>query len=423
MFRRVEWVRAALLVTALSSAAFVSGCAATLPREAVPQELSDAAEVHGLQDIRFWGDEKSPALDRSLASRIDQIIASNRSAQLQPGKEVDVSYLALSGGGGDGAFGAGLLAGWSESGTRPSFSIVTGVSTGALMAPFVFLGSEYDQQLKEMYTTFSTENVVTVQVFSGLLGGDSLGDDSPLAKRIAHYVDPAFLANIAAEHNKGRRLYIATTNLDAQRPVIWDMGAIANVGTPEALSLFRSVLLASASIPGAFPPVRIHVQAGNANYDEMHVDGGTTAQVFFLPMTAVLENYSRGKTNLRVRRHLYVIRNTKVAPEWQPVEDKTLAIVGRSLSTVIKNQGIGDLYRLYVESRNQKLDFNYGAIPPDFVMASKEPFDVAYMNALFKYGYQLGRNGYQWKKAPPGLDTKRTEPLMVQDKAMQQSAR
>ena len=119
-------------------------------------------------------------------------------------------------------------------------------------------------------------------------------------------------------------------------------------------------------------------------------------------MTAILENYTRGKVSLRVRRHLYVIRN-KVAPEWEPVEDNTLAIVGRSLSTVIKNQGIGDLYRLYVEARNQKLDFNYGAIPPDFVMASKEPFDVAYMNALFEYGYQLGRNGYKWKKAPPGV--------------------
>jgi hypothetical protein len=120
MFHRVEWIRAAKLQIALVSVGIVSGCTATLPREAVPQELSDTAEVHGLQAVRFWGDEKSPALDRSLASRVDQLIASNRSALLQPGKEVDVNYLALSGGGDDGAFGAGLLVGWSESGTRPS---------------------------------------------------------------------------------------------------------------------------------------------------------------------------------------------------------------------------------------------------------------------------------------------------------------
>jgi predicted patatin/cPLA2 family phospholipase len=430
MFRRVGSARVWWLANAAAMVAVVSGCAATLPREAVPQSLSEAAEVRGLQDVRFWGDEKSPALDRSLSSRVNQIISSNRFAHLQPGAQVDVSYLALSGGGGDGAFGAGLLVGWTESGKRPSFAIVTGVSTGALMAPFAFLGPAYDRQLKEMYTTVSTKNVVTAQVFSGVLGGDSLGDSSPLAVRIGHYVDDAFLASIAAEYDKGRRLYVATTNLDAQRPVIWDMGAIAKAGTPEALNLFRSVLLASASIPGAFPPVRISVQAGTANYEEMHVDGGTTAQVFFLPMAAVLENYSRSKIKIRAKRHLYVIRNTKVAPEWEPVKDKTLEIVGRSLSTVIKNQGIGDLYRIYVESKRQKLDFNYGAIPSDFVMASKEPFDLVYMNALFKIGYELGQNGYQWEKAPPGLDAKTTEPPMktaeppmVQDQAMQESQR
>lgn len=382
----------------------LSGCATAPLREAVPQSLLDQASIPHLPEIRFWGDERSAGLDRSLSTRIDQVFASGRAAGLKPGSLVDVSYLALSGGGGDGAFGAGLLNGWSRTGSRPQFEIVTGVSTGALMAPFAFLGSNYDDELHELYTTTSTKELAQPQIFAAIFGADAIASNAPLAKRIDSAITPAVLAAVASEHRKGRRLYVATTNLDAQRQVIWDMGAIAASGNAKAVGLFRNVLLASSAIPGVFPPVRIEVHAGGRDYEELHVDGGTTGQVFFLPVQATLEDYTRGRANVRINRHLFVVRNTKVAPEWQKVDDKALNIVERSLSTLTKSQGVGDLYKLYVEANRQRIDFNYAAIPSQFSLESKEPFDPAYMQSLFELGQDLGSRGYPWQKTPPGLE-------------------
>ncbi len=389
----------------------LAGCAGTLPREVVPMALAESAAIPHMPEVRFWGDEKSKALDQSLSTRIDQIVRSGRAKKLTANKKTNIDFLALSGGGGDGAFGAGLLVGWSEHGTRPKFEIVTGVSTGALMSPFAFLGSEYDPQLKEMYTTLSTKQLVTFQLASGLLGGNAVADSAPLADQIARYVDRKMLAAIAREHAIGRRLFVATTNIDAQRPVIWDMGAIAQSNHPDSLDLFRRVLLASASIPGIFPPVRIKVRVEGKDYEELHVDGGTVNQVFFLPFDAVLDSYARDRlpAGARYQRRLFVVRNTKVAPEWSATPDKTLPIVERSLATLTKSQGVGDLYKLYLEARVQKMEFNYSAIPPDFVMRSSEPFDLVYMNALYDRGYALGRAGYTWERTPPGLPSRLSE--------------
>lgn len=368
----------------------------------MPEELAADAQVAGYEDVRSWGDVESAALDASLAARPAQAKASGRLAWAEKSKVVDVNFLALSGGGGDGAYGAGLLAGWTQAGTRPEFEMVTGVSTGALIAPFAFLGSDYDRQLTEVYTTIETKDIASLNVVSGILGGDALADSTPLAAQIARFVDGRLLAEVAHEHNRGRRLFIATTNIDAQRAVIWDMGAIAKRGTAESLELFRSVLLASASVPGVFPPVRIKVRAGGKTYEELHVDGGTINQTFFLPFDALLDNYVKGDRK-RLRRHIYVIRNTKITPEYQETDDQTFDIVSRSVSTLIKSQGVGDLYRIYLKARAQRMEFNYGAIPASFVLQAKEPFDKAYMKELFQLGYESGRAGYPWQKLPPGL--------------------
>ncbi len=389
---------------AVLMALLLTACAGTLPREIMTEELATSAAVSGYEDVRSWGDEKSAALDASLDARVEQIETSGRLDGLKSGKPVDISFLVLSGGGGDGAYGAGLLAGWSEAGTRPEFELVTGVSTGALIAPFAFLGTAYDPQLTEIYTTIGTKDVATPQILSGVLGGDAVADSAPLRAQIARFVDGRLLAAVAAEHDRGRRLFVATTNIDAQRPVIWDMGAIAKRGTGQGLELFRDVLLASASIPGVFPPVRIEVTAGGKSYQELHVDGGTVNQLFLLPFDAILNSYAAKRINPKqLRRHLYVVRNTKITPEYKPIEDKTFDLVGRSVSTLIKNQGVGDLYRVYLEARAQRMAFNYGAIPPEFKLESKEPFDKAYMQQLFRLGYESGRAGYPWQKLPPGM--------------------
>ena len=269
---------ASLLALALAS------CGAAIARNPVPISLESEATVVGVGSapVRFWGDELPPNANQMVKEKWAQVRA-NRPELLRGGKRPVVNFLALSGGGSDGAFGAGLLSGWTASGTRPEFDVVTGVSTGALTAPFAFLGPKYDPALKRVFTESSTRDIAIARPVRGLLGGDALSSNAPLAKIVAYYVTEDFLAEIGAEHRKGRRLLIGTTNLDAERPVIWDMGQIAVSGGPDAIVLFRKVLLASAAIPAVFPPGFVKVAANGAVYEEMHVDGGATREVFLVP--------------------------------------------------------------------------------------------------------------------------------------------
>jgi predicted acylesterase/phospholipase RssA len=184
-------------------------------------------------------------------------------------------------------------------------------------------------------------------------------------------------------------LLIGTTNLLAQRPVFWDMGRIAQIGTPEALDLFRQVLLASTAIPGLFPPVQIAVTAEGRTYYEMHVDGGTTREVFLSP-TALSFRSIDAMIGRRVQRHLWIIRNGKIGPEYAYVDDTAMAIAARSLSTLTKNQGIGDLIRMYVKARAEGIDYNLVAMPEDFSHPRTAPFDKDYMKALFERGNAVG---------------------------------
>ena len=374
---------------------------ASLPRDPVPPQLVDDAAVLEGADVRFWGDRAPPNMDALAAEKWAQVRAT-RPYLLTKGKRPTISFLAISGGGSDGAFGAGLLTGWSARGNRPEFDIVTGVSTGALTAPFAFLGRRHDPALKAVYTTYSTDQLVSKHPVRGLLGGDSLSSNAPLANVIASYVDGAFMEEVAREHAKGRRLLIGTTNLDAQRPVIWDMGRIASSGDPQALALFRNVLLASAAIPGVFPPVYIKVLVEGQMDEEMHVDGGTTNQVFLLP-TQIKAGNITAKLGVDPVRRLYIIRNGRVSPEFKVVKANTLAIAGRSISTLIKTQGIGDLYQMYEFARNNGIEYNLAYIPGDFPDTSTEAFDRNYMSQLFELGFKQGKSGTEWKKKPPRL--------------------
>src|SRR6185436_11731498 len=241
------------------------------------------------------------------------------------GEKLVSNLLAISGGADDGAFGAGLLVGWTEHGDRPEFDLVTGISAGALIAPFAYLGSDYDRQLAGLFTSYSADQIYQSNVLSGLFGGNALADSAPLAQLIEQYVDARFLKRVAEERAKGRFLLIGTTNLDAQRPVYWDMGRIAQSKDPQAPELFRRVLLASASFPGIFPPVHIQVQAGGRQYEEMHVDGGTTREVFFTIADFRFNDIDRA-IGRKVQRKLWIIRNGKIEPEYKPTQDSTFVI-------------------------------------------------------------------------------------------------
>jgi hypothetical protein len=379
---------------------FCLASCSSLPRDPVPPAFADnAAVIEGVQ-VRYWGDRAPDNIDALAAEKWAQVRATR--PNLLKKARPQINFLAISGGGSDGAFGAGLLVGWTARGDRPEFDIVTGISTGALTAPFAFLGPRYDPALKAVYTNYSTDQLVTKQPIRGLLGGEALSSNARLARVIAGYVDETLLQEVAHEHNRGRRLLIGTTNLDAQRPVIWDMGKIATSGDPRSLALFRNVLLASAAIPGVFPPVYIKVQVEGQVREEMHVDGGTTNQVFLLP-TQIRTGRTDAKLGINPTRRLYIIRNGRVAPEFKAVKGSTLAIAGRSISTLIKTQGVGDLYQMYELARSNHVAYNLAYIPGDFPDTSTEAFDRQYMSKLFELGFELGKSGNAWKKTPPRL--------------------
>ncbi|MFY9959222.1 patatin-like phospholipase family protein [Bradyrhizobium sp.] len=367
----------------------------------MPQADAAQIELEGFHNIRFWGDASAPEIQAIMMAD-----ASKTEGRLSSGVERHPpvsNLLAISGGAEDGAFGAGLLVGWSETGTRPVFDLVTGVSSGALIAPFAFLGREHDGQLRDIFTKYERKDIFTYNVH-GLIEGSALADDRPLAKLIEKYVDEAFLQEVAKARLNGRILLIGTTNLDTQRPVLWDMGRIAMSRDRDALGLFRKILLASATLPGVFPPVRIQVRVGGQSYDELHVDGGVTRQVFIAPSIFSFASHDQKPARPATKPRLYVIRNGKIDPEWQSVSENVVSITQRSISTLIKNQGIGDLYRIYSITKRDGIDFNLASIPPDFSETSDEPFDQKYMIALFDRGYNLASHNYSWVKAPPGME-------------------
>ena len=308
----------------------------------------------------------------------------------------------MSGGGENGAFGAGVLYGWSDYGTRPVFELVTGVSTGALTAPFAYLGSSYDAQLRSVYTELKPSNVLETRPITAALFNDAMADNSPLFKTISVYLNEAMLAALARSYDEGRLVLIGTSDLDAQQPVIWNIGAIARSGHPRALDTIRRILLASAAIPGAFPPTLFEVTLDGVAYQEMHVDGGAFAQAFLYPAGLTKQRRARIAGGQRVvPARAYVIRNGRLDPEWAVTERSTMGIAARAISTMIAASGINDVIRMYNATQRDSIDFNLAYIGSDFTKKLPEPFDQGYMRALFDYGYQRARHGYDWAKTPP----------------------
>ena len=316
-----------------------------------------------------------------------------------------VDLLVISGGGDNGAFGAGLLCAWSASGTRPMFKSVTGISTGALIAPLAFVGSECDGLLRKIYTSVTPADILERRNVLAAVTNDGMADNRPLCELISRSFDETLLSRIAEEHRKGRLLLIGTTNLDARQPVIWNMGKIAASGNARALDLCRTILLASAALPGVFPPSMIRVEVDGTPYEEMHVDGGASAQAFLYPPSMPAVARTMGGEMTRQGR-VYVLRNTTLGATWSRIERRTITIAGHAITSLIHTQGLGDLYRIYLTTQRDGFDFNLANIGPDFEYENKtEEFDTLYMQALFDYGYCLARQGYPWKKSPPGLET------------------
>lgn len=387
-----------LISTSLFFAA--SGCATI--RHPVPPDLIMKARISNVDGIRIMQGETKTALQENLLMSVKE----EDPKDFPTGRDGTKEYvlLAISGGGANGAYGAGLLKGWSEAGTRPLFKVITGVSTGAIIAPFVFLGKDYDDELEMCYTNMSTKDVIGLKPPLMALFGDSLVSNAPLARTIAKMVNKDILDKIAVQHRRGRRLFVGTANLDTQRFVIWDMGVIACRGDVE---LFRKVIVASAAIPMIFPPSVFHVEVDGKIYDEIHVDGGTLTQVF--TTYNLLEGMAHAAKGLginpaKIKGKIYVIRNGYMTPVYKRVDDNLISLAQRSFDAIIDSQGIGDAYRIYTFARQRGTDYNLAFIPSDFVQNNKEMFDPKAMRRLFDRGYQDAAGGYKWHKSPPGID-------------------
>jgi predicted patatin/cPLA2 family phospholipase len=367
-----------------------------------PGELHEAT-VLNIPNARFF-------IDRPQAISAEQERALIREAKtlgIARGGTLPTAYLlSLSGGGDNRAFGAGLLVGWTAHGDRPKFKLVTGVSTGALIAPFAFLGPEYDAALTDVYTNINPSNVYIPRFVLVALAEDALADTTPLYETISHYVDQNMLAKIAAEYEKGRLLIIQTTDLDAGKPVLWNIGAIAASRDPRALDLIRHILLASASIPAAFPPVTFVVDVNGKPYREMDVDGGAVSQAFLVPPSVNVRAAQEKSGYRRSAVAAYIIRNSRLSTEWSDVDSATLSIAQKAVSTMINYEGIGDLYRMYLTTQRAGATFNLAYIGDDFEAEHKEDFDQAYMRALYRYAYEKAEKGYPWQHAPPGFSAK-----------------
>ena len=390
-----------LVVLGLAAVAlFGQGCSTPPRKDAVPTALTSQAEIPGLPGVRY----RLTEIDLMAREGMESVERERRHLASigHKGPLPPAVYLAVSGGGDAGAFGAGLLNGWTKAGNRPQFKLVTGISTGALIAPFAFLGPKYDDRLKDFYTNIGPADIVEHRSFWAAITNDALADNRPLWNRVAKEVDRALLDEIAAEYDKGRLLLIATSDLDARQAVIWNMTKIASSRDPRALELFRTVMVTSAAIPGAFPPTMIDVEAGGRAHQEMHVDGGAMAQVFLYP-PSLRTSMPKGGAPVERQRVAYIIRNSRLDPEWAQVERQTLSIMGRAVTSLITMQGIGDLYRIYATTQRDKVDFNLAYIPKEFDAPHPQEFDTEYMRKLYAFAYGLAVNGYPWQKTPPGL--------------------
>lgn len=304
--------------------------------------------------------------------------------------------LAISGGGAGGAFAVGVLSAWSELGTRPRFQVVTGVSTGALIAPFAFLGTQYDKRLRSLYLSDQPRNLVDLN-WKGLgVFSASLLQGNALREMVEDNITPEILGQIAREHRAGRRLLVMTTNLDTQRAVVWNIGAIASSERVDALPLVRQLLIASASVPGIFPPVSINTVVDGRLIEELHSDGGSSAQFFTLPEHLIV---APGPTS-EGKLHIYVIINNALIPEFSMTPSKALPMMARAYAILLKSQTRQGLIALYNFGQRSNIDVDIASIDQQIPYSITDPLDGAYMRTVYRIGYRKAFEGRLWTRHP-----------------------
>ncbi len=384
--------RRSLMLAALIFVPILAACS-FLPRDHFTQAEQAIAKIPGIPGARFWAD--------GSAAELREFFHGSALAAPAAGS---FDVLALSGGAYDGAYGAGVVNGWTAAGTRPNFALVTGVSAGALIAPLAFLGPGYDAEIEQAFTQGAAQFLGDLGSIFSLVGGADLRRGS-LAGLVGNFVDERLLHAIAAEHAKGRRLHILTTNIDAQRGVVWDMGAIAASGHPNARQLFIDVLTASASTPGLIAPTFIEAEANGRFFKEMHIDGGATAEVLIVPDALLAMGMSADPKRERAR--VWVVINNHITPQFEIVEAGLLPTMSRSISTLIKDSSRQTLFATAEFIGRERFNLTY--IDNDFDSMLKARygstvtpgFNAPYMTALYRYGYSKARSGRLWTHEVP----------------------
>lgn len=334
----------------------------------------------------------APTIDPRIRAGDEQKLAEvTRAFTAQLSSARDTNVLALSGGGANGAYGAGVLVGWTQAGTRPRFDIVTGISTGALAAPFAFLGPDWDDELRTAYASGQAEGILGPRGLAAFVA-PSLFSPAKLKQLVDDNVTPELLQAIAAEHAKGRRLLVITTNLDGEESVIWDMGVLATQGDEQALILFRRVLVASASIPGVFPPVMIAGLTEGRLVEEMHVDGGVNMP--FLATPEAMLNWTNPRRGAG-RHAIYVLVNGQVSRDYQVVRGRLPDIMARTYDSMTKASLRTHLVANAVFAQRNGVDFQVAAIPAD-ITASSLNFRAESMQAMFERGRESAAAGQAW---------------------------
>lgn len=372
---------AAILLSAMLT---VSGCVTT-GRQIYTASQASTAAVPGFSDFRTYLDAEMPSTD------------AGHWAPETRGKQKN--FLVISGGGAGGAFGVGVLTAWTKKGTRPTFDMVTGVSTGALIAPFAFLGPQYDDRLVTLYTSGVARSLMQMRPLPAGLLGQSLAEAEPLRQMVEQNVTQVLLQAVAAEQRKGRRLLVLTTNLDSQRAVVWNMGAIADSGQPDALQLFRDILIASASIPGVYPAVMIKAQVDGRTIEEMHSDGGTASQFLAVP-DSMMVGSGPARLPMGAKPNMYVIINNALMPEFEMTPDKTLSVLARAYATLVKSQTRSALQALYGFSQKAGIGFHVASIDAVVRYDPGDPFGTGYMRAVYNLGAAEMDGGSVWKDRP-----------------------
>ncbi|QYJ89751.1 patatin-like phospholipase family protein [Shewanella halotolerans] len=379
-------------------AIFLAACSSTHTLETrVTKEnyraVTLAADIQQQTDepFRVWADETSDFLYDAKDGSTPLKVKGDR-----------LNILALSGGGANGAFGAGIINGLYDSQQLQEYTIITGISAGSLIAPFVFVGGDEIPRLKEVMLGINDKMILGKHNLLNTLIKDAFTNGEQMFEFIEQVYTPEMIEQIALQHKAGRRLFIGTTHFDSEELVVWNLGRIAESHLPNKVHLIHQILAASSSIPGVFPPQFIAVDHDNQRLEELHVDGGLTVQMFFEVVNIDYHKVNQA-LGLSSAPQVHVIRNGMLKVPYSATEDKGVQLLRRSIASMTIQQAKGDLYRMLYFSEMTGLDLRFAYVDDEFdaPKATKDMFDLEYMKALYQYGYDKVNSDELWSTEVP----------------------